>query len=67
MDGILKCDHSNDSYRAVRSCGIVFFFIYILLNELVFWAPLGSEWVRSAINCVLLTVKPRLGNHKGQC
>ena len=23
VDEILKCDHSNESYRAVRSCGAV--------------------------------------------
>ena len=25
VDEILKCDHSNESYRAVLSCGIVSF------------------------------------------
>jgi len=24
VDGILKCDHSNESYWAVLSCGTVF-------------------------------------------
>ena len=26
VDEILKCDHSNGSYRAVFSCGAVFFY-----------------------------------------
>ena len=35
VDGILKCDHSNESYRAVLSCGavlliIALFFFYHL-------------------------------------
>ena len=25
VDEILKCDHSNESYRAVLSCGAVYF------------------------------------------
>ena len=25
VDGILKCDHSNESYRAVLSCGVVYY------------------------------------------
>ena len=25
VDEILKCDHSNESYRAVRSCGAVYY------------------------------------------
>ena len=25
VDKILKCDHSNESYRAVLSCGIVYY------------------------------------------
>ena len=24
-DEILKCDHSNESYRAVLSCGVVYY------------------------------------------
>ena len=24
VDEILKCDHSNESYRAIRSCGTVY-------------------------------------------
>ena len=27
VDKILKCDHSNESYWAVLSCGAVFFFV----------------------------------------
>ena len=25
VDEILKCDHSNESYRAVLSCGVVYY------------------------------------------
>ena len=25
VEEILKCDHSNESYRAVRSCGAVYY------------------------------------------
>ena len=31
VDEILKCDHSNESYPAVLSCGVV----SIMLNEVV--------------------------------
>ena len=29
VDETLVCDHSNESYRAVLSCGIVYYAIYI--------------------------------------
>ena len=30
VDGILKCDHSNESYRAVLSCGAVCYAVLII-------------------------------------
>ena len=34
-DEILKCDHSNESYRAVLSCGAVYYAVQMVL-------PFGS-------------------------
>ena len=31
VDGIVKCDHSNESYRAVLSCGAVFLLYKVVL------------------------------------
>ena len=28
VDEILKCDHSNESYRAVLSCGAVYYVVH---------------------------------------
>ena len=28
MDEILKCNHSNESYQAVRSCGTVYYAVH---------------------------------------
>ena len=32
MDEILKCDYSNDSYRAVLSCGAVYYAVQVGSN-----------------------------------
>ena len=29
---ILKCDHSNESYKAVRSCGAVYYAVQVGYN-----------------------------------
>ena len=34
VDGILKCDHSNESYRAVLSCGAAY---YAVKGDSNFW------------------------------
>ena len=35
LDEILKCDHSNESYRAVLSCGAVYYAVQSSSN---FWS-----------------------------
>ena len=40
VDEILKCDHSNESYWAVLSCGTVY---YAVQGGSNFWSP----WVKS--------------------
>ena len=37
VDEILKCDHSNESYRAVLSCGIVYYVVQGGFNFLSPW------------------------------
>ena len=32
VDEILKCDHSNESYRAVLSCGTVYYAVQMVLS-----------------------------------
>ena len=32
VDEILKCDHSNESYRAVLSCGAVYYAVKLVLT-----------------------------------
>ena len=32
VDEILKCDHSNESYRAVLSCGVVYYAVQGVLT-----------------------------------
>ena len=46
VDEILKCNHSNESYRAVLSCGTVFYAVQGGSNFLSLWMNFLSEAIQ---------------------
>ena len=54
VDEILKCDHSNESYWAVLSCGTVY---YAVQSGLTFWVsgwiPVGCDLSNESYRAVL--------------
>ena len=57
VDKILKCDHSNESYRVVLSCGAVYCAVQIKMLNSSIKFKVWSLWMKSQSVTIAMNAK----------